>query len=97
MTDNEKQIVEQVVGASLASVEATVRLVLMLVRTKTLTPDQAALTFSDITGHIRDLAERNRHIEGQSHVLSMVADRYDALLKAFQRETGATVDLSSLQ
>ena len=89
MTENEKQIIEQVAAISTATADMTCRLVFRLVSLKKLSPDEALLVLGDLSGHQRDLAIRNEKIPGSALVYHQIADRIDAHSDRLQKDTGA--------
>ena len=97
MTEIEKQTIEQIAGAAIATAESTALLIQMLVRTKTFTPAQAALALSDLAGHINDLAKKNAHLPGQAQIFKVVANRYQQYQDALEKETGAKASLNALK
>ncbi|MCV3738385.1 hypothetical protein OCK02_19445 [Rhizobium sp. TRM96647] len=94
ISDAQKQLVEQISAISIASADLTCRLVFRLVNLKKLSPGEALLILGDLSGHTRDLAIRNKHIEGSELVYHHIADRIDAHSDQLQRETGATVQVN---
>jgi len=89
MTENEKQILEQVAAISMATADMTCRLVFRLVNLKKLSPDEALLVLGDLSGHQRDLAIRNEKIPGSASIYHQIADRIDVFSDTLQRDTGA--------
>ncbi len=91
MTENEKQLVEQVAAIAISSADLTARLVFRLVNLKKISPNEALLILGDLSGHQRDLATRNAHIEGSARAYHQIADRLDVHCDQLQKETGATL------
>lgn len=94
MTENEKQIVEQVAAISIASADLTARLIFRLINLKKLKPSEALFILGDLSGSQRELAIRNASIEGMAKVYHQIADRLDLHSDQLQKETGATVEIT---
>lgn len=91
MTEDQKQIVEQVAAISIATADMTTRLVFRLINLGKLTPDEALLILGDLSGHHRDLAIRNAKIPGSAAVYHQIADRIDVHSDSLQKQTGAKI------
>jgi hypothetical protein len=87
----ERELVEQVVATSIASADLTCRLMFRLVNLKKLEPGEALLILGDLSGHMRDLAVRNKSMPGQELVFHQMADRIDVHSDVLQKETGTVV------
>lgn len=95
MTEDQKQIVEQVAAISVSTADMTCRLVFRLITIGKLTPDEAMLVLDDLSGHQRDLAIRNEKIPGSALIYHQIADRIDAHSDRLQKDTGAKMPPAS--
>lgn len=91
MTDNEKEIVQQIAAVAISTADLTSRLVFRMVNLKKLSASEALLILGDLSGHERDLAIRNAQLPGLAGVYHQIADRLDTHSDQLQKETGATI------
>lgn len=92
MTENEKQLTEQVAAITTATADMTCRLVFRLVNLKKVRPSEGLLILGDLSGHHRDLAVRNETTQQElATVFHHIADRIDVHSDTLQKETGATI------
>ncbi|GGA64955.1 hypothetical protein [Pelagibacterium lentulum] len=93
MDYQQKQLVEQVAGVSIATADMTCRLILRLVNLNKLTASEAVMILGDEHGHLEDLAKRNRHVPGSALVYERIAQRVKQHMDQLQADTGASVEI----
>lgn len=94
LTQKEHELVQQVAATSIASADLTCRLIFRLVNLKKLEPGEALLILGDLSGHVRDMAVRNKSMPGQEIVFHQMADRIDHHADVLQKDTGTVVTVT---
>jgi len=95
MTENEKQLVQQVTGAVIAASDMSAMIVHHLVRLKTIKPSDGLMLLMSLHGYQKDLQQRNSEkFPGQATVYGLIADRLQEHIDQLKPDTGAKAVLT---